>query len=613
MVSKCFDNTLFSGVEQINIPLGVKKNGLRKLNQEFTKNAFANIKNKANGVEPGFIAQKQWKDEDNEKLFNPNHPHHKKYRSKAENFLYKKWCDPEETLVKEVFASFEVHSQEAVRPHHINFFFDWLHRNMNLEIGQTPKFKEFMEELQAAVKRVYIVKLDYNDPKPGSDKVMITLDRARAPAVLGILGKLVHQHSTAGTRREKNLGAVLEALANDVYKVLCLDSQDLCIRKTSYSDGYVKLLLESKFIEGTEGERFNVLGKQIKHAAIPSNQLISPDDGHAAPINKLGRHKIKALLMGDRDKVGSNGDNIGYIVTKWAPREAILQNIDPGKSLQPKPPIAHTDAPVKPKNGDVIAFIKYFVEKIFFDIKFFLCGLTDAMQHRNIYSDFSFDKHLGSLCDFFRIGYDNFRIFDDTLLSEKMEGVREIIQHWDKVESLFQEYKAAFSAGDLDFSAEIETAWERLQARKLYIEEVFRERLRLTSEELDFLDNVEKLTSKTSQYVGPRNDRVRLKHLRVDPQARHEWHLTKTPGHSMYTLSFTGKDTQEAERVFHKLEQFCSSHGRSLVETDSKRLVHTKMLHKEENKIEVCWTQAEFLVYRRLLSEEAIADYKRQS
>ena len=115
------------------------------------------------------------------------------------------------------------------------------------------------------MKRVYIVKLDYDDPRLGSETVMIPLQRAQAPAILGFMGRIVHQLSTAGTRREKNLGAVLETLANDVYKILQLESQDLCIRKAQYSDGYVKLLLESKFVEGTQGERFDVMSKQIKH------------------------------------------------------------------------------------------------------------------------------------------------------------------------------------------------------------------------------------------------------------------------------------------------------------------------------------------------------------
>ena len=126
-----------------------------------------------------------------------------------------------------------------------------------------------------------------------------------------------------------------------------------------------------------------------------------------------------------------------------------------------------------------------------------------------------------------------------------MEGVREILNNWHEVEKVFKEYKTAFSEGEreINFASEIESAWQRLHARKLYIEEVFKERLKLTADELDFIDNIEKLTSKTTDHVGSTVKPMPLTHLKVLPNTRHEWHLSKTPNSALYTLSFKGKES----------------------------------------------------------------------
>ena len=143
-----------------------------------------------------------------------------------------------------------VNKVQNLKTEHVERFLKSIQKNVN-EKNSHLQFQDFLHELRSVVKRVYIVKLDYNKSPPGSETVMIPLERAKAPAILGIMGRLVHQWSSSGTRREKNLGAMLETLANDVYKLLKLDSQDLCLRKAQYSDGYVKLLLETKFVEGS--------------------------------------------------------------------------------------------------------------------------------------------------------------------------------------------------------------------------------------------------------------------------------------------------------------------------------------------------------------------------
>ena len=83
------------GLNFANIPENfsehkTRKNGIRKLSDFFTKKFFVNLKNKSRGVEPGFSGQKPWTENDDDKLFNPANPHHKKYRNKAEALVKKK-------------------------------------------------------------------------------------------------------------------------------------------------------------------------------------------------------------------------------------------------------------------------------------------------------------------------------------------------------------------------------------------------------------------------------------------------------------------------------------------------------------------------------------------
>ena len=67
------------------------------------------------------------------------------------------------------------------------------------------------------------------------------------------------------------------------------------------------------------------------------------------------------------------------------------------------------------------------------------------MTQKNIHTDFSFDFATGSIKDVFQGRYPNFTIFDDTKLSEKMEGMRVIISQWDEVMKVFDEYIAEFT------------------------------------------------------------------------------------------------------------------------------------------------------------------------
>lgn len=573
------------------------KNGLRKLNDFYQKESFTNIRNKPSGAEPGFYGQKQWTEKDEDKVLNPENPHFKKYQNKAEKWIGKKLQERELNPVKQICFYLGVDNAADLKPQHIQEFIK-LVLKPSPEMRQ-PVLDQACEELKRALKRTYIVKLDYADPLPGTETVMIPLERAKSP---WLLGKWIHQRSTAATRRDKNFGAVMEALANDVYKTLKLESQDLCIRKTNYGDGHTKLLLESKFVEGEKGEKFAVLEQQIQDSIIPGSQLSSPEDGSKVPIKDLGRQKIKALLLGDRDKVGRNGDNIGYIVRKSkGTKEAVFQNIDPGKSLEPEPDLSQNRIPSVPKDKSLLARIQYVIEKIVYSIEFYLAGRTDAMTHHNIHTDFSIDQHVGSIPDLFKIAYDNFSIFDDTLLSEKMVGVREILEQWDEIEDLFKEYRKAFSKGEINFAVELDKTWKRLEARKLYIEELFKERLKLTSKELDFLDNMEKLTSKTTDHAGSKQHPIPLNHLRVIPCERKEWHLTAAKDRSSYTFSFYGRNRKEADTVMQRLEQFCLTQGISLREAALR----------DDSKIEVHMTKEQFNYFLQYFTENEIAAYKR--
>lgn len=438
------------------------------------------------------------------------------------------------------------------------------HKEDLIELLRNNKevIKEFQKELK--YKKTHFVKLDYSEPDE-EGKVAIPLERAikfsktLEKSGFGGIAKIIkkifpfidkiaqktHQESTKGTIREKNFGAITESLANDLFTAMGLGGQELCLVPSLYENGLKKLMLDGGEVTGPNGEKFSTLEGKIKSGRLKGNGVVGEDGTHYEfEEGDLAKALVLSLLFADRDKVGSSGGNIGYVVVGGKAR---LMNIDPGKSLEGKPHLSSTAW--KGKKG---------LQRALVGLKTWFKGTTDRMEHKNLNTDFSFEQPDDTLKDKIQKGYKNYTIFQDVKLSEKMDTMKSLINNWNKVETIFNDYIEKFSQeGDLNFAKDLEEIRTRLKDRKNYFCEVLNERLRLSSDQVNFLDNVEKLTSSTMNEVGKGENSVKLKHLAVIPGHRKEWHLVSDKEkNGAYTLTFNAKTTQERVIVQHRLKRY---------------------------------------------------------
>lgn len=551
--------------------------------------------NKKRGVEPGFEAKKNWKASDERKLNNPQH----KYYTQANKWIENKLKEEGNNEVKEAAnrLGYEPPLTDAQK----------IDQKVLDNLRQDPeirsKIKEHFILSNKKFAKTHYVKLDYSPPD-ASGKVAIPIERAKGP--LGPIGKKIHQMGTADTPKEKNLGAVMEAMSNDIFTALDFGGQKLKLVRAQYEDGTPKLLLDGTHVEGPSGEKFATLKGQIvsgkKNGRIEGNQVRV--DGKLYPIDtqNLGESKIKALLMGDRDKIGGEGDNLGYVIIKTPEGEkARLMNIDPGKSLEAAPSLSQNQRPVRDEST---SFLRHLFNSIFFEIKFFFLGSTDRMTQKNLHSNFAFDQPLSTLKDIAQKGYKNYTIFDDTLLSEKMVGMRKIIDNWDQVNKIIDAYISEFDGSlhpDLNFKEQLIEAKQRLNDRKEYFLDVFKDRINLSGPELDLLDNMEKLTSSTTNHAGKKQG-VHLHHLAVIQPTRKEWKMVKANG--LYTLSFQGKDEKEFQKVSIQLQRYFEKKGRQFFLPNP--------ITPNKNEIRLTFDEKNFKAFAELLSEKAIAEFKNQ-
>lgn len=427
------------------------------------------------------------------------------------------------------------------------------------------------EENNNKFQKPHFVKLDYNEPDQAG-LVKIPMGRAKG---ITFIHKMIHRNSTAGTIKEKNLAAVTEALSNDIFQALGVESQKLKIIDAKYTQGEHKLLLDGTYASGPKGESFSTFEGSIRSGKLKGNCVVDPDTEELIPIDEkdLAATKITALFMGDRDKIGSKGANIGYVVKMEDGKKiAKLMNIDPGKSLE----IVEDFAPSK-ENSSTIG---YFIKKLLYPLRFYLFGKTDRMKQHNIHNNFSFDQPDATIPDKIMKGYKNFTIFDDTTLAEKMEGVKRIKDNWGQIETIFDNYSTELAKktaadgklpNELDFVDEITSMRKLLTDRRKYILDVFADRLVLNNQELTILDHLEKLTSPTKDRFKDKGEVIKLKHLQVDSKQRKEWKMqaidikdAQGAIAATTTLTCTVHTEKEAEKIIRQLNKHADRINRSI-------------------------------------------------
>lgn len=417
---------------------------------------------KTNGVEPGFIAKRDW--------------------SAADTLA----------MMKDDGGELDLAARQALegilkRP---------LGPNDDVKALKERHFAEIRDTIRAGLGNVkhltnrFIVKLDYNEGDRKIKHSAGSVGSFRLPARNVAKGFFYRNFRVTGAD-DASVGAVAEALANDLTRAMGISTQDLTLAKGEYSDGHEKIILVSKFADGYH----DFDGNYIKDGRlVPKTR----PDGTVEVPEELGKYKAMFLLLADRDAVGSHGQNKGLINGNFFA-------IDPGHSLE------------------------------------------GSGKDLEIHDDFSFVDKGGSAVTKGK-RFLNYSVFDDSNRSEKLKGMMLLRAAHDagKFKEIFDAYKSRFLVRDengrtnklngmiqsriSEMEAEFNGQYDRLM--KIFgpqlavhdkVEAYFEGKPQkdMGDKVIDAIENLERLHSPTTTHS--QNGSVKLKHLEVKPQTRVPW------------------------------------------------------------------------------------------
>ena len=505
---------------QYNVEDKVKAGTLRQ-GDHLGEFVFVRLKQK--GVEPGFEAHMAWQPAHTHSMLTPGTP----LNAQAEAFLKKALeggdLPPDGTVAHDSLRNLRAlendiraESSRILQTHCATPAGGNLTRGLDAateralmnslmnDAGIQPHLKEHIQQNNAYFTDIHYVKMDYAE----SDK---TLVRHRLRVPMRTAKGVFHRAFTAKTRIEANQAALKETLATDLMQAMGIESQKARLVPGSYADGTLKLMVEAEHMNMLDaaGQKlsFRDFAGNLRDGILTRPVAGGPDRESDPVVEGWGRNKILFLMMGDRDAIGSRGDNKGRMGDTFAA-------LDPGHSLE------------------------------------------GFMSFRNVHSDFSFDQpHIRNM------RFKNFSMFDDSSYMEKMQGVRQLadMRKTGADMRVFDSY-AAWIRDELNgqrspaekeelsgMLRRVEDMKKSFISRRDYIlDEVFGERIRFLDVRppvLEALDALEKLTSPT-RMTSPSGE-VRLRHPQL-AGGRQEWHI-REDGSQGYIFSTKGGGDVETD------------------------------------------------------------------
>lgn len=266
-----------------------------RVNENGVKFVFEKLK--TSGVEPGFIARRDWTAADTaEMMRDGSELDGLARRVLAERILHRGLGGGDDV------AALKTKHFVAIR---------------DAVLGGLGSVKRLTER--------HIVKLDYNENDRTRRRDAAHVGSFRLPVRNSIKGGAVKgaffRAFRLTTADKASAGAVAEALANDLTRAMGVPTQELSLVRGEYSDGHEKFMLVSKFASGYHDFDGNFLkdGRLVGRQDANGNVVEQPED--------IGRYKAMFLLLADRDAVGSHGQNKGIVGGRFFA-------IDPGHSLE---------------------------------------------------------------------------------------------------------------------------------------------------------------------------------------------------------------------------------------------------------------------------------------
>ncbi|WP_274967884.1 hypothetical protein [Succinimonas amylolytica] len=391
-----------------------------------------------------------------------------------ESRLYREFCQkfpdcdpgqwqniPLDSIKKELFAQIR-DAVLSVRPEDPDY-------------DKSPMFRHFSDR--------HIVKLDYNENVRIINKSKASAGKFMRPERIITNRKFgqLYRLQTATTANKSSVGAVTEALANDLSRLSGVPTQELRIVRGRYSDGHPKIMLEAKFAHGYQ---------DLENGFLKDGQIVPPPGKTA---EKIGKYKAFFLVSADRDGIGSRGQNKGFADGKFFA-------IDPGHSLE--------------GNGRHLT-------------------VDDNLSFRDTYGYSTKPR------------FKNFSVFDDDTRFAKFQGVLELrdMKQSQRAEKLFEDYRKAFDPDEMGISAEEKALRKEIISEIDVKQKEFRDnldkvlsvsenQLRLYDDlapdgpgiqelAIETIENLEKLTSPTT-WISPHGE-TPLEHLSVIQETRVPW------------------------------------------------------------------------------------------
>lgn len=503
---------------------------------------------KERGVEPGFVATKQWTESDTVKMLDlgPDNPNRRYTEVSSKAYLALQTGDRFRELLSQCHSGEArallarlndpaapemenltsdqrlervrviVQDDESLRTQMAGPDFQALLVRVN-QRTTTEQDKLLIELLRSAIvpqtlkfTKPHYLKLDYHD-RTVTGKLTGKYARGKRQNVSGL--KLATDRVVrwwkSGTPRDLNAAAVKEALANDLTRALGVPTQKLKLVESRFDNGQVKWMLDGTHVTGSsEEEKYSDLTKFMSGHGTRQVLVKEPYDEarrkaqQNGPIvleadtsrRGMGRYKAVFTLLADVDAVGSVGQNKGTVGNEFFA-------IDPGHSLDDR-----------------------------------------SMQGDIPRNDFAIEE-----------GYKNFSIFDQSPFSERMRGLKDTLDAVGNngVQNIFEEYRSEFGGNtnpESQFTPEIDGWQQSLDARANRFREGFADRLAVYNFELpatdaahqsaqhdkilDTLDTLEKITSEhqwTQRWTNAEGQPVMLKlaYPEVNFKQRQAWRVTE--------------------------------------------------------------------------------------
>lgn len=525
------------------------KNGINQLDKENTVPArhaealkvgmvhgnYFYVGDKPGGVEPGFLAFKM-----DQNFYN---------RLATEPEIHKNIINKPDNKNK---------SPEAIQVLMVNYLKD--HPDFSKSIAENLKAESMGKIVNPKNEPLPLLLFKQDYDGNGLDKVAPPIERIMKTNAIRSLPKYsqpaaarVYAYARQKDPEVENTNAILECLANDIARAHGMPVQEQSLAFGTYESGRPKILTACKWERGLEMIEGCLAGSttyddyyvQVRRDANGKIEYkndrpvpIVNQDGYMQvdhQINNLGEYYALFLMQGDRDVLGSKGQNKGRVGNELfgfdfghAYRESNIVNKTLSDDFSFTQPSSKNE---KFKNMSVFndSLLSEKMLSVFYSYQ------TLTQKTRDALFSVEEQKNIVLAIEGYKKTYPNFKQKIERLESRSVQNV--FTDYKNKFTELAnQEPDPAKKAEYQRYVNKIEEAEKFSNESTMTMLTVFKNRMVLQPEEINFLDNLEKLTSATSS-TSP-NGKVLLSHLRIQsPDQRVAWEMKKNNQHVSLTAN----------------------------------------------------------------------------